>query len=229
MGIGHDLKNILILEIDSIELSFDEKKILYGVYLKAETGKVTGILGRNGCGKTCLLRILFGDLKSKYKNVRVNGTYLKRKLFATHQVAYLPQHQLLPNTLRVSKAFDLFKVDWQDFITVFESFKIYKKSKINILSSGELRVIETYLILNSGKQIILLDEPFSFIAPLYVEKFKLLIQEKKEDCAILITDHFYREILDISDAIYLLKNGYSKLIQSKEDLENEGYINFNSQ
>ena len=67
----------MILEIDSVELSFDEKKILYGIYLKIETGKVTGVLGRNGCGKTSLLRILFGDLNPKYKNVRVDGKHLK--------------------------------------------------------------------------------------------------------------------------------------------------------
>lgn len=218
----------MILEIDSIELSFDQKKILYGVYLKAETRKITGVLGPNGCGKTCLLRILFGDLQPKYENIRIDGRHLKTKLFKTNDVAYLPQHQLLPNNLQVKKAFDLFQVDWKDFVSSFDSFKIYNKSKTDELSSGELRVIETYLILNSGKKIILLDEPFSFVAPLYVEKFKLLIQEKKKDCIIVITDHFYREVLEISDTIYLLKNGSSKLIQSKVDLENEGYISFKS-
>ena len=218
----------MIIEIDSVELNFDKKRILYGVYLKAETGKITGILGRNGCGKTCLLRILFGDLNPKYKNIRADGNYLKTKLFTTHKVSYLPQHPLLPANLKVMKAFDLFQVDWSVFESLFNSFKSLVNSKTHELSSGELRVIETYLILNSGKEIILLDEPFSFIAPLYVDKFKLLILEKKKEAVIIITDHFYREILDISDSVYLLKNGYSKLIRSKEDLENEGYITFDS-
>ena len=219
----------MILEIDSVELSFDQKKILYGVYLKAETGKVTGVLGRNGCGKTCLLRILFGDLKSKYKNIRLDGNNLKSELYSTNRASYLPQHPLLPSNIKLKKAFELFQVDWKLFVNLFDSFKIYANNKTDALSSGELRVIETYLILNSGKSIILLDEPFSFVAPIYVEKFKLLIQTKKKECAIIITDHFYREILDISDSVYLLKNGHSKLIQSKDDLENEGYINFSHQ
>ncbi len=214
----------MIIEIDSVELNFDKKRILYGIYLKAETGKVTGILGRNGCGKTSLLRILFGDLKPKYKNIRLDGKNQKNQLFKTNKVAYLPQHQLLAKNMKIKKAFDLFQVDWQHFISAFSSFKIYLKSRISELSSGEQRVIETYLILNSRKAIILLDEPFSFVAPLYVEKFKTLIQEKKKKSAILLTDHFYREILDISDSIYLLKNGSSKLIQSKVELENEGYL-----
>lgn len=185
----------MILEADNIELSFNNKKILYGVYIKTETGKITGILGRNGCGKTCLLRIIFGDLNSKYKNIRINSVHQKKELYKTNTVAYLPQHQLLPNSMKLSKAFALFNTEWDIFTAIFDAFIKYKDAKVNILSSGELRIIETYLILCSKKEIILLDEPFSFIAPIYIEKIKLLIQEKKKESSILITDHFYRDIL----------------------------------
>ncbi|MGP1990801.1 ATP-binding cassette domain-containing protein [Zobellia laminariae] len=212
------------LEIDNIELSYNHKRILYGIYLKAETGKITGILGRNGCGKTSLLRILFGSLSSKYSNVRIDGVYQKKKLYKTGEAAYLPQHQLLPTGLKIHAAFNYFNVEWHLFITIFPSFEKYKKNRISELSSGELRVIETYLVLNSNKKIILLDEPFSFIAPIYVEKIKQIIQRKKEHCTIIITDHFYQEIMEISDTIYLLKEGYCKPISSKKDLKNEGYL-----
>ncbi len=215
----------MILEIDNVELSFDNRRILYGVYLKSETGKVTGILGKNGCGKTSLLRILFGSLRPKYKNIRIDGIPQKRNLYGTDLAAYLPQHQLLPNNLKLLDAFRYFDVEWKGFTTDFLSFEIYAKARINELSSGELRVIETYLILNSNKKIILLDEPFSFIAPIYVEKIKELIELKKKKSAIVITDHFYRDILEVSDSVYFLKSGYSKLIRSKEDLEDEGYLN----
>lgn len=219
----------MVVEVDGIELSFDNQRILYGVYLKGETGKVTGILGKNGCGKTCLLRIVFGDLRPKYKNVRIDGKHQKSELFKSNLIAYLPQHQLLPNGMKIRKAFHLFQADWNDFTARFESFKIYENNKINELSSGELRAVETFLVLCSKKKIILLDEPFSFIAPLYIEKFKKLIEERKKEAAIILTDHFYRDTLEISDSVYLLKNGYSKLIQSETDLTDEGYINLNSQ
>ena len=214
----------MILEIDNIELSFDTKRILYGIYLKAETGCVTGILGRNGSGKTSLLRVLFGDLSPKYKNIRINGTFQKRRLFKTNKVAYLPQHQLLPNNLKLRDAFKLFETAWTDFTHHFSSFEKYIHSRIKDLSSGERRVVEAYLVLSSKKEIILLDEPFSFVAPLYVEKFKFLIQKTKKVKTIIVTDHFYRDILDVSDNIYFLKNGYSKLIRSKDELEDEGYL-----
>ncbi len=219
----------MILEVDNIELSFGSKRILYGVYLKGITGKVTGILGRNGCGKTCLLRIIFGNLDSKYKTIRKNGINQRKRLYSNIDIAYLPQHQLLPKNIKLSKAFSLFDANWNDFTHQFDSFKIYGQTRVNELSSGELRVIETYLILQTKKAIILLDEPFSFIAPIYVEKIKKMIQTKKKECIIIITDHFYRDIVDVSDSVYLLKNGYSKLIHSTTELENEGYISANPQ
>jgi len=80
----------LILEIDSVDLEFDGKKILYGIYIKSEIGKVTGILGRNGSGKTCLLRILFGDLQPKYKNIRSNEKCFSKPLYQTSIIGYLP-------------------------------------------------------------------------------------------------------------------------------------------
>ncbi|MCK0146900.1 ATP-binding cassette domain-containing protein [Arenibacter sp. F26102] len=215
----------MILEIDSVDLEFDGKKILYGIYIKSEKGKVTGILGRNGSGKTCLLRILFGDLQPKYKNIRSNEKCFPKPLYQTGIIGYLPQYPLLPKTLKINLAFKLFNVSWESFTGHFESFKIYGNARIKDLSSGEIRVIEAYLILLSQKEIILLDEPFSFIAPLFVEKFKALIKEVKKTSIIILTDHFYEDIIEVSDTIYLLKNGCSKEIVEKEELVGEGYLN----
>jgi ABC-type multidrug transport system ATPase subunit len=217
-------KTILKLELDNIELNFNSKKILGGIYLYAETGKVTGILGRNGCGKTSLLRILFGSLNPKYGNVRLDGVHQKKKLFRTGKAAYLPQHRFLPKSMKIQEAFNVFGADWSVFVSQFESFNSYSQGKLKQLSSGELRLLETYLILHSNKKIILLDEPFSFIAPLYVDKIKTIINAKKMDSIIIVTDHFYEEILHISDSVYFLKDGSSRAIHSKIELEQEGYL-----
>tara|TARA_R110002049_G_scaffold292708_7_gene477339 strand:- start:4387 stop:5031 length:645 start_codon:yes stop_codon:yes gene_type:complete len=214
----------LTVEIDNIELSFNQKKILTGIYLKGKTGQVTGVLGKNGCGKTSLLKVLFGSLAPKYKTIRINKKHQKRALYSTSLIAYLPQHSLVPKNPSLRNIFNLFRTSWKDFTAEFESFSRYETTKVNNLSSGEIRVIETYLILTSKKKIILLDEPFSFIAPIYIEKIRNLIQKVKKESILIITDHYYNDILEVSDSLYFLKNGYSKLIHSKEDLKNEGYI-----
>lgn len=215
----------MILEVDNVELYFSEKKILNGIYLKAETGKVTGILGRNGCGKTSLLSIIFGSLNPKYKLIRLDGQPILKPLYLTNKIALLPQHELAPNNLKIKAIFKVMKVDWFEFITVFESFSFYSDSKINTLSGGERRVLETYLILKSQKDIILLDEPFSNISPLYIEKFKNLIQIEKKSKAIIITDHYFHDVIETSDDLYLLKNGCTKLIHNLEELEDYRYLN----
>jgi ABC-type multidrug transport system ATPase subunit len=213
------------LELDSVELEYDGKKILYGIYIKAQRGEVTGILGRNGSGKTSLLRILFGDLQPKYKNIRSNGKCLPKPLYRSGKIGYLPQHALLPKQLVVKRAFELCNVSWDEFIIHFQSFEEYYKARIKDLSSGEIRVLEAYLILFSNKEIILLDEPFSYVAPIYVEKLKAIIHQVKKRSIVIVTDHFYKDILAVSDTVYLIKNGCSKIIGNENELKREGYTN----
>ncbi len=218
----------MILEIDNIELYFKEKRILYGIYLKAETGKVTGILGSNGSGKSCLLNIIFGNLRPKYKLIRIDNKPITKPLFQTKLATYLPQHNFIPKGLKLKMVFDLFKVSWSDFINDFDAFSIYMNSKFNTLSGGERRLIETYIILKRDSNIVLLDEPFSHLAPLHIEKIKAIISEEKQNKAILITDHMYRQIVDVSDAIYFLKGGHSKRINDLKALEDYKYLSMGS-
>ena len=215
----------MILEIDNVELYFSNKRILNGVYLKAEKGKVTGVLGSNGSGKSSLFHIIFGDLKPKYKLVRIDGKPVLKPLYETHLVGLLPQHSLVPNAMKIKSLFKLLNVDWFEFIKLFEAFSFYRESKINSLSGGERRVLETYLILKSDKKIVLLDEPFSHIAPLYIEKVKELIHIEKQTKAIILTDHYFNDVIESSNDLYLLKNGYTKLIEKIEELEDYQYLN----
>ncbi len=214
----------MIIEIDNVELYFKEKNILKGIYLKAETGKVTGILGRNGCGKSCLLKIFFGSLKPKYKLIRINNKPLLKPLYQAKLSAYLSQQHFIPNQLKVSTVFKLFKVSWNDFVFNFELFSVFKDVNFNRLSGGERRIIEVYIILKSNRKIILLDEPFSHIAPLYIEKIKTLIDTEKRNKAIIMTDHMYRHITDVSDTIYFIENGSTKRVSNLKELEDYKYL-----
>jgi ABC-type multidrug transport system ATPase subunit len=215
----------MIFEIDNIELSFKEKRILNGIYLKAETNNITGLLGSNGCGKTCLLNILFGNLEPKYKLIRVDNKPVLKPLYKTKLVSYLPQHHFIPSHLKVKTIFKLFKISWKTFTHHFEVFGHYKKIKIGKLSGGERRLIETYIVLKSNTKLVLLDEPFSHLSPLNIEIIKNVITVEKEHKAIIITDHLYKEIIDISDNLYFIKNGNSRRIENVKELEDLKYLN----
>lgn len=214
----------MIFEIDNVELYFKQKRILNGIYLKAESGKVTGILGRNGCGKSSLLDIAFGNLKPKYKHIRIDNKPILKPLYKTKLAKYLPQYDFVPKHLKLKVLFEWFKVDWYEFTNKFDTFSIFENSKFRNLSGGERRCIETYIILKSDTEIVFLDEPFNGISPLFVEHIKVLINEEKTNKMIVLTDHRYDDVIDVTDTLYLLKNGSTKLINKLTELEDYGYL-----
>ena len=214
----------MIFELDNVELYFKNKRILNGIYLKAETGKVTAILGRNGCGKSSLLNIAFGNLKPKYMLIRLDGKPLRKPLFKKGFAKYLPQYNFVSEDMKLSFVFKLYAIEWNVFIESFEAFSMYKNSRFNALSGGERRIIETYIILKTKSQIVFLDEPFSHLSPLHIDTVKQLIKEEKKEKAIIISDHMYQHIIDASDTIYLLKNGTTKKIDKLTELEDYNYL-----
>ena len=217
----------MILEVDNIELNFKNKRILSGIYLKAETDKVTAILGSNGCGKSSLLDIIFGNLKPKYKLIRIDNKPILQPLYKTRLIKYLPQYHFIPDGIAVKTAFNMFGVNWKEFASNFNAFKAYKSYSMGKLSGGERRVIETYLVLKSKSLITILDEPFSHLAPIHIEAITTLIKEEKRNKTVIVSDHMYQHIIDSSDKIYLLKNATTKEIKNLKELESYRYLNEN--
>lgn len=213
-----------VIEIDNIELNFNNTEILKAVYLKGQKGKVSGILGRNGSGKTSLLRIIFGELIPNNKLIRIDRKPILKPLYKKGLIKHLPQFHFIPNSTFLKKVFRYYKVSFNAFLMEFSNFKEYKNCRFFELSGGEKRIIETYLVLKSPSEIVLLDEPFSHIAPLYIESIKNIILQEKENKIIFITDHLYKDILDISDTLNLIKDGWCKQINSPEDLIRFKYI-----
>jgi ABC-type multidrug transport system ATPase subunit len=101
-----------LLEIDSVQLRFGERTILNNIYLKSETGKVTGILGRNGCGKSCLLKLIFGEIQTNEKSVRINENVLYEDYRNPDDMRMLPQFNFLPKHIKVIQAFKYFDIDF---------------------------------------------------------------------------------------------------------------------
>lgn len=216
------LHNIHTLEIDSVELSFGERIILSGIYLRLDTGKITALLGSNGSGKSCLMRIIFNELKPTYKSFRIDSIWQK-KLF-NNQVLYLPQIMSIPKYLKVKTVFDDFKVSFSDFKKYFHDTSISEDMRIEELSAGEQRIIEIFIILRSPSQFVMLDEPFSQIMPLHISIIKSLIIEEKARKGILLTDHLYHNVVDIADSTYVIANRTCYHISNEYDLVRYGYI-----
>ena len=212
-----------ILEIDSVLLEFELHRILHSVYLKCETGNVTGLLGRNGTGKSSLMKILFGELIPNEKFMRINGVPVYGTYRSPKNIRYLPQNRFAPSSLTVKRIFQDFSLDFEGLISIFPEFEILYNSKMINLSGGERRIIEIYLILASKTKFCMLDEPFSQIEPIHVDSIKKLILREKENKGILITDHMYKHVIDICDDLYVINNGQIYLTKNMKDIETLGY------
>lgn len=213
------------LHVDSVTKSFGIRQVLTDIFISCRKGEIVGLLGRNGAGKSTLLKIIFGSMSADYKYVRIgnkaiNGLYDNRKL-----INYLPQHSFMPNHLKVGKIISLFcdKLN-VDLIIANEHIRPIINRRIKELSGGEKRLVEILLIIHSDAKYILIDEPFNGIAPVYKEEIKSIIKENSISKGFIITDHDYRNILDISTKIILIDDGGTKEIKHKDELKFWKYI-----
>ncbi|MEJ7626200.1 MAG: ATP-binding cassette domain-containing protein [Ferruginibacter sp.] len=211
------------LEADGIQLEFGKRKILSDIYLKCETGKITGILGRNGQGKTCLMNIIYGSLEAISKSIRFDNVSIFNAFKRPDLLQYLPQFNFIPKSLKLKRIFVDFDLDYSEFEIHFPEYKSKYKSSINSLSGGEKRLVEVYIIIKSNSQFIMLDEPFSHLMPLHIEKIKEIIKVEKFKKGFLVTDHMYRQIIDICHDLYVLTDGKAHLTKGLSDIETLGY------
>ena len=213
-----------VLEVDGVLLNYGTNRVLQNIYLKCQTGQVTGLLGRNGCGKSSLMRIMFGEPIAMDKSVRIDGMSLLGEYRRPSDMRYLPQQKFIPNKLSLDRVLADFELEKSELIAYFPEFGNFPNLTINQLSGGWQRILEVYLILRSKSKFVLLDEPFTHIMPLHVETIKDLILQEKPNKGILISDHLYQHIMDISDQVYMINNGRSFPIKSVEELHDQGYI-----
>lgn len=216
---------ILKLHVDSIEKSFDDKKILKDVFLSCETGEIVGILGRNGSGKSTLLEIIFGKISAENKFVRVGTKVIKNISDNKNIIHYLSQDHFLPNHLKVKSIIDLFCNRENAVILKSNELIIpFINQKTGNLSGGEKRLIEISVMLFSNCKFLILDEPFHSLSPKIIEEIKILIRKQSKNKGIIITDHQYKNIIEISDKFILLKDGSTKIVNGIEDLKKLGYL-----
>lgn len=213
-----------LLEFDGIELSYGPQRILSGIYMKCPVGSITGILGRNGCGKSSLLKVVFGSLPVPVRSVRINGQYLAGDYMKKRIIAYLPQEDLIPANMQLQQALRLFAVDPRPILEYFPEAERFLPLRSRELSGGYRRIIEAMMVLHSRATFCLLDEPFTGVMPVHVDTLRYVLTKAKERKGIILTDHLYRQVLSVADHLYVLSDGRTFAIKDHEDLVTRGYI-----
>lgn len=168
------------LLVDSVHLEFDRLQVLQSAFITAQTGRVTGVLGRNGCGKSCLFKSIMGGIKPQNIFIRFNDKPETDYGHIGERVKYLPQNTFIPPKMTLEEAFDIYGVDYDGLVGFDPKFHTMQRRQVRELSGGEVRIAEMYLILNSEAELCILDEPFSNVAPKHVEKMQELTKAELE-------------------------------------------------
>lgn len=144
------------------------------------------------------------------------------------QIGYLPQHPFLPKHLKVRDVIPIYFQSEADQDKIFYDSLVaaIAAKRIKDLSYGQRRYIEVLLIIHLGRNFILLDEPFSSIAPHQKEQLKDYIKQLSKEKGFIITDHYYDDVVKITHQNYLIKHAQLQVVVSRQattdtdDMEN---------
>ncbi len=212
-----------LLEVRGLEKWYGRRQVVNGVDFDVEQGEVVGLLGPNGAGKTTSFRMTIGLIPADGGKVIFDGhdvTRTKMYLHARAGMGYLAQDSSVFKQLSVEDNLMAIletrknlsrkqRVERQnELLDQFGLTKI-RKTKANRVSGGERRRLEIARSLITEPKLILLDEPFAGIDPKTVAEIQDSIRELAEryNMGILLTDHQFRETLEVTDRCYLIREG----------------------
>ena len=219
----------MILELQNIEKSFGEKKVLTGVSFKAESGKAFGLLGRNGAGKTTSIRILMDVFPANSGQVLIDGKPIDYNRIG---IGYLPEERgLYPKKIIIDQLtyFAELKgmsakgavqaVDyWLERLGMTE----YRNKRLDTLSKGNQQKIQLITALAHDPDIVILDEPFSGLDPVNAMLLKDVVREQiGKGKIVLFSSHQMSYIEEFCDSIAILNQGKVVLQGDLRDIKRE--------
>lgn len=215
------------LEIKNLNKSYGKKEVLKDINFTFEEGKIYGLLGRNGAGKTTFFNALNEDIK-----IDSGECFLDNKKLETSDIGYVVATPQVPEFL-TGKEFLQFYLDInkdkiediKDIDYYFDLVKLNKEDQNLLLkdySHGMKNKIQMLINIISNSKIILLDEPLTSLDIVVQEEMKKLFKSYKENHIIIFSTHILELAVDLCDEIVILNNKQIELIE-KKDLNTKKY------
>ncbi|MGB0788984.1 MAG: ATP-binding cassette domain-containing protein, partial [Marinirhabdus sp.] len=173
------------------------------------------------------LKILFGTLKADTLVLKIDGKQVNpRHNMVNQHISYLPQHPFLPKRLRVRDIVPIMHPGEEQQDAIFYDPHIAAIATKNVweLSLGESKYLGVTLLGHLPHPFMLLDEPFSMLEPQLVHTMKQFLNKVKKRKGIIITDHYYRDVLDIADTNFVIKDGISHSVETENELKEFDYL-----
>ena len=223
-----------MIKVESLERSVNSKVLFKDINLELPTNQITGLLGANGAGKTSLFRSIAGltnvdSGKLTFFNKNLRSMSLEQR--AAIGLNYVPQENslfeeltLLENLMAVVelKFGSINESKLKETSTLLKKMNLIEKRDIKAkdLSGGEKRKTEILRAILLESKFILLDEPFAGVDPISVEEINKILKDLKKHVGIFISDHNFRDVINVCDLIILLNQGEVLLQGTPDDVKN---------
>lgn len=215
----------MILECENLSKNYGSVKALDNLTLKIESGKIVGLLGPNGHGKTTLIKTLSGLLSKDKGKVLIDG---KRIGVGTKKiVSYLPERSYLSPEMKIKEVVSFFQEFYEDFDVkkadaMLGELSLDKESKLKSLSKGNREKVQLIMVMSRKAKLYLLDEPMGGVDPAARDYIlKTIISNYSEDATVIISTHLIQDVEQILDEVVFLKEGKVMLHSDVDELRME--------
>ena len=214
-----------MIELTNIEKRFGSKRVLRNINLKLREGKVYGLFGPNGVGKTTLLKIMAGYNKKTSGEYKINEQDFTYK--DKDHITFISDKEIFYGWMKIKDAIEYYN----DFFTDFDAekctklikiMKLEENEKINVLSKGMKARLKVALAISRNAKLYLLDEPLGGLDPvsrkIILDTIKTLMNQNG---ILIITSHLVNDVADIIDHVLFISEGEIILDTEKSSLDLE--------
>ena len=218
--------SLVIFRVDKLYKAYSDRPILSEVDFELTTGEIMAVFGRNGSGKTtmfdCICGLKKADIELYWNRERIRPV----DLFNQKLLGYVPQNPFLPLHLRVRDLISLYLSDVKLQEDLYYDAVIAEINErfLGQLSQGQRKYLELCLVGQLQRPLLIMDEPFTMLEPKQIELAKLRIGSWSDGSAILISDHYYNHVWEISHKHMVIDQGYGKMVHTLDDLRSLGYL-----
>jgi len=214
-----------ILQVKNISKSFDKKLIIDNVSFNVPKGKIVGLLGKNGSGKTTILKMINDLLTIDSGEILINNLPISPE--TKSMVSFLPERSYLDNSQTVAQVLRYF----QDFYSNFD-IELAKKlladldldinSKLSKMSKGMKEKVQLILVMSRRASLYILDEPLGGVDPSTRDYIlRTILTNFDENSSLLITTHLVADVEKILDDVILIDKGKIVLADTADNLRNQ--------
>lgn len=201
-----------ILECKNLTKSYKRNKpVLNNLNLELPAGKIIGLLGPNGCGKSTLIKLISGLLQPDSGEILVDGIPVSDKTNAL--ISYLPERTYFNSWMKVEELIMYFEEFYTDFnaekaFKLLYDLKIDPSQKLKSLSKGTKEKVQLILVMSREAKLYLLDEPIAGVDPAARDYIlSTIVSNYNPEASIIITTHLITDVEQVLDDFVFLSYG----------------------